>query len=218
MLGKLTRAASFAAAATFATGLFSTGAAHADTFVPLPGGEISETMADGGAVTVRLVAESALINPSMGATPLHRNTWVSARAEVQVDGGTGGKIRPGYVVGCQVNIAGGSVNGNGSVTQPHQSQNLSASGGLGGTLSLGPGQAKSYFLLDLEQPDAFGDSVHVPHVRFRGASGSVTWKNQTIAIDGCAGHAQARAFVLAEVETAKVKETVVVWGQPFSLG
>ncbi|MGW6730887.1 MspA family porin [Nocardia sp. NPDC055029] len=206
------------AVATAAIGLFSTSGAHADTFMPLPGGEISETLADGAVVTVRLVNESALINPSMGATPLHRNTWVSARAEVQVEGGKGGKIRPGYVVGCQVNIAGGAVNGNGSLTQPYQSQNLSASGGLGGTLSLGPGQAQTYFLLDLERADAFDESVHLPYTGFSGTAGSVTWKNQTIALSGCAGYAQARAFALAEVETANVKETVVIWGQPFSLG
>ncbi|WP_194829855.1 MspA family porin [Nocardia sp. XZ_19_231] len=220
MSHKITRAAGVVAAAIAAVGLLSVGAANADTFVPLPGGEITETLADGTAVTVRIVGESALISPSMGATPLHRNTWVSARTEVQLDGAgaKGGKIRPGYVVGCQVNIAGGGVNGQASATQPYQSQNLSASGGLGGTLSLGPGQAQSYFILDLERADAFDESVHTPHMTFGGTSGSVTWKNTTIALGGCAGYAQARAFVLVEVETSNVKETVTLWGQPFSLG
>lgn len=85
-------------------------------------------------------------------------------------------------------------------------------------MSLGPGQAQTYFLLDLQMSDGFGESIHVPQARFSGPSGSVSWKNQTIGLTGCAGYARARALVLAEVETANVKETVVIWGQPFSLG
>ncbi|MBF6470199.1 MspA family porin, partial [Nocardia beijingensis] len=83
------------------------GAANADTFVPLPGGELTKTLSDGTVVTIRLVGESANISPSMGATPLHRNAWVSGSAQVELSGTAGGKIFPGYTVGCQVNIAGG---------------------------------------------------------------------------------------------------------------
>ncbi|MBF6470150.1 porin, partial [Nocardia beijingensis] len=62
----LARMAGVGAAATIAMGLFSTGAANADTFVPLPGGELTKTLSDGTVVTIRLVGESANISPSMG--------------------------------------------------------------------------------------------------------------------------------------------------------
>uniref|UniRef100_UPI002455B2C5 queuosine precursor transporter n=1 Tax=Nocardia cyriacigeorgica TaxID=135487 RepID=UPI002455B2C5 len=40
----------------------------------------------------------------IGSTPVHRNAWVSASAQVELSGSgaKGGKIYPGYVVGCQV--------------------------------------------------------------------------------------------------------------------
>lgn len=155
------RLAGAGAAATIALGLCSTGAANADTFVPLPGGEISRTLTDGTVVTVRLVGESANINPSMGSTPMHRNTWVSGSAQVELSGPgvKGGAIYPGYVVGCQVNFGGGGVTG-----------------------------------------------------------GSVTWSDSTLGLSGCAGYAQARAFVKVKVSTEAVSSLVTLWGQPFSIG
>ncbi|MEU4843340.1 MspA family porin, partial [Nocardia testacea] len=73
----LARLAGVGAATTIALGLFSAGAANADTFIPLPGGELVKTLSDGTVVTVRMVGESATISPSMGATPVHRNAWAS---------------------------------------------------------------------------------------------------------------------------------------------
>ncbi len=101
---------SFGAAAAVALGLLAAAPAEADAFVPLPGGEMVKTLSDGTVVTVRLVGESATISPSMGATPVHRNAWVSGTAQVELVGageGSYGLVVPGYTVGCQVNIAGG---------------------------------------------------------------------------------------------------------------
>ena len=50
------------AAAAVAIGFFSAGAANADTFVPLPGGTITQTLADGTVVTVTMTDESANIS------------------------------------------------------------------------------------------------------------------------------------------------------------
>ncbi|ONM48334.1 MspA family porin [Nocardia donostiensis] len=220
---KLARLAGAGAAATVAMGLFSTGAANADTFVPLPGGEIVKTLSDGTMVTVRLVGESATISPSMGSTPLHRNAWVSGSAQVEIAGGNaeGGRIRPGYVVGCQVNISGGGASGGveGSVDWSNGESVVPGVGAnTGGELTLGPGQAKSFHLLDLEGPDDYGDEDHKTGNRFNGNSGSVTWSDSTIGLTGCGGYAQARAFVSVSVETEHVRSTVTLWGQPFSLG
>ncbi|MFF2084806.1 MspA family porin [Nocardia sp. NPDC058176] len=211
-VGNMARAAGLTAAATMALGLFSTGAANADTFIPLPGGHISKTLSDGTVVDISMVGESANINPSMGSTPVHRNAWVSGSAQVTVSGGGGGKIFPGYTVGCQVNIAGGGASSEGGA-------DVDGAVGLGGgSLSLGPGQTKSFYVLDLEMPDDYGDESHKTRNAFQGGSGSVTWADETIGLSGCGGYAQARSFVSVEVETDNVISWVTLWGQPFSLG
>ncbi|TLF74772.1 MspA family porin [Nocardia cyriacigeorgica] len=218
----IVRAAGAGAAAAVAMGLFSTGAANADTFVPLPGGEIVRTLSDGTVVTVRLVGESANINPSLGSTPVHRNAWVSASAQVELSGSgaKGGKIYPGYVVGCQVNIGGGGVEGGAEGGVDWSGEEVAPTGGAnsGAELSLGPGQAQSFYVLDLEEADDFGSESHQTRNKFKGTSGSVTWADETIGLTGCAGYAQARAFVKVKVETDNVMSVVTLWGQPFSLG
>ncbi|MEU5409636.1 MspA family porin [Nocardia asteroides NBRC 15531] len=211
-VGSMARAAGLTAAATMALGLFSTGAAHADTFIPLPGGHISKTLSDGTVVDISMVGESANINPSMGSTPAHRNAWVSGSAQVTVSGGGGGKIFPGYTVGCQVNIEGGGPQAEGGFDSG------GAVGLGGGALSLGPGQSKSFYVLDLEMPDDYGEESHKTRNAFKNGSGSVTWADETIGLSGCGGYAQARSFVSVEVETDNVISWVTLWGQPFSLG
>lgn len=91
-------------------------------------------------------------------------------------------------------------------------------GKAGGNLSLGPGQARAMYLLDLEEADDFGRDTHYTRNRFKGTSGSVTWADSTIGINGCAGYAQARAFVQVRVSTTTFESMVTLWGQPFSIG
>ncbi|MFE7800336.1 MspA family porin [Nocardia sp. NPDC057440] len=216
----MAKVAGVGAATTIALGLLSTGAAQADTFVPLPGGEISKTLSDGTVVTIRLVGESANINPSMGSTPLHRNAWVSGSAQVEVSDEAGGKIFPGYTVGCQVNIAGGGASGGVEGTADWSGDTVTGGVGAnsGGNLTLGPGQSQSFYVLDQEVADDFGNESHKKRNRFKGSSGSVTWADETIGLNGCAGYAQARSFISVEVETDSVITWVTLWGRPFSLG
>ncbi|MEV5838370.1 MspA family porin [Nocardia sp. NPDC052112] len=214
------RVAGLGGAAALALGLLSTGAANADTFIPLPGGQIVKTLSDGTVLTIRLVGESATINPSMGATPVHRNAWVSGSAQVEVTDGWNGAIFPGYVVACQVNIDGGGASGGVEGTADWSGDTVT--GGVGATsganLSLGPGQAQSFYVLDLEQADDFGNESHKKRNKFKNGSGSVTWADETIGLSGCGGYAQARSFVSVEVETDNVITWTTLWGQPFSLG
>ena len=84
-------------------------------------------------MTVSRVGETALISPSLGSTPLHRNVWTSGTAVVDVSGPkTSGSIEPGYIVGCQLTM-GGNAGGDAG---------LNAEGGLdsstdsGGTATL----------------------------------------------------------------------------------
>ena len=213
------RIASVAAAAAAAVGLFSTGAANADTFVPLPGGELHHTLPNGLGVTARIANESALINPSMGSTPLHRNAWVSASAQVEVHGKhKGTKITPGYVVGCQVDISGGGANGGAGASSDLSGEKVTGNLSTGGNLTLGPCQATSFLILDIERPDVYGNEGHQFATKFTGPTGSVTWTDTTIGLNGCGGYAQARSFVRVEVSTDQGISEFRVWGQPFSLG
>jgi hypothetical protein len=220
----VTRMAGVVATATVTMSLLSTGVANADTFVPLPGGELVETLADGTVVSVRLTGESATISPSMGATPLHRNAWVSGSAQVEINGedpATYGLVYPGYVVGCQVSLNGGGFGGDvqGAVVSDGAGGAVGTVGGSAGAeLSLGPGQTQSFYLLDLEQPDDYGNEAHSVYNVISGGTGSVTWSDSTIGLTGCAGYAQARSFVNVRVETSTITTVVTLWGQPFSLG
>ncbi|MRH89794.1 porin [Nocardia sp. SYP-A9097] len=222
ILATVTRIGTVTAISAASLAFTSTGA-QADTVVPLPGGTLSRTLVDGTVVTVNLVGESANINPSMGSTPLHRNAWVSASAQVEISGtntDVGGSIYPGYVVGCQVSISGGGVNGGANGGADWSSGEASPTGGVdsGANLTLGPGQATSFYVLDLEAPDMYGAEMHNPYNWFAGSNGSVTWTDETIGLNGCAGYAQARSFVSVEVITPTVTTWVTLWGQPFSLG
>ncbi|WP_028477512.1 MspA family porin [Nocardia sp. CNY236] len=214
------RLAAVGAATSVAVGMLASGPANADTYVPLPGGEISKSLSDGTVVTVRLLNESANINPSMGATPVHRNAWVSGTAYVELSGSNamGGKIYPGYVVGCQVNIDGGGVDGGVSAGSDWEGESPEVGGSGGAALSLGPGEAKSFYVLDLEEADDYGNESHQKRNKFKGQSGSVTWADSTIGLSGCGGYAQARAFVKVKVETENVQSVMTLWGQPFSIG
>ncbi|MFI9505107.1 MspA family porin [Nocardia sp. NPDC052566] len=218
------KAAALGIAVTGALGLCSATTAHADTYVPLPGGQVIRALSDGTVVTVRLVDESATISPSMGATPLHRNAWVSGRVLVETSGPgaeSGGFIYPGYTVGCQVNIAGGGAKGSaegGLDWSDGQNTRPTAGAATGANLSLGPGQSQSFFILDQESPDLFGNEHHYKSNPFQGNSGSVTWSDSTIGLSGCGGYAQARTFAAVEVFTPNVTAWVVIWGQPFSIG
>ncbi|MFJ4652741.1 MspA family porin [Nocardia sp. NPDC088792] len=222
----MARVAGIGVVATAALGLFSTGAANADTFVPLPGGTLTKTLSDGTVVTVSMTGESATINPSMGSTPLHRNAWVSGTAHVQLSGNNssvGGRIYPGYVVGCQVSISGGGANGGATggvnVDQNGPSINQGGTGVTsGGNLTLGPGQATSFYVLDQEAPDDFGQDSHNTYNAFKGNDGSVSWADETIGLNGCGGYAQARSFVNVQVQTDNVISWITLWGQPFSIG
>ncbi|MBC2642886.1 MULTISPECIES: MspA family porin [unclassified Rhodococcus (in: high G+C Gram-positive bacteria)] len=220
------RLAAVGAAAAATMGFFSVGAANADTFIPLPGGSITQTLADGTVVTVNLTDESANISPSMGSTPLHRNVWVNGKASVHLDGAgaTGADIQPGYVLACQVDFgaeagadaaAGGD---DGIALGALGGTPIPLSGGGSGGVTLGPGEAVSVDILDLEAADAYGGESHSAYNSFEGTDGSVTWADSTLGVSGCAGYAQARSYVNVTVETDNVSSTVTLWGQPFSLG
>ncbi|MDV7243306.1 MULTISPECIES: MspA family porin [Rhodococcus] len=218
------RLAAIGAAAAATIGFFSVGAANADTFVPLPGGSITQTLADGTVVDVNLTDESANISPSMGSTPLHRNVWVSGKASVGLEGEgvQSAYIYPGYVLACQVDF-GAEVGAEGGVGMAWADIAAGTvgnplAGGTSGGIALGPGQAVPVDILDQEYADPYGREAHWGGNYVEGPTGSVSWSDATLGVSGCAGYAQARAFVNVEVETENVTSTVTLWGQPFGIG
>ncbi|AWK74024.1 MULTISPECIES: MspA family porin [Rhodococcus] len=223
------KAAGVVAAATVAIGLLSTGAANADTFVPLQDGEITQTLLDGTVVTVRQTGNTANISPSMGSTPLHRNVWTSGTIDVSINGGTakGGSIDAGYIVACQLNF-GGEVGGEaGASLVPSEVVGAAAGGdpasipvegGAGSGVSIGPGKATNVPILDIEYTDDYGAEAHKSSFSFKGNSGGFSYADETFGVSGCAGYAQARSYAKVSVSTESVDGTVTLWGQPFSLG
>ncbi len=205
------------AAAAVGTGFLSAGAANADTFVPLPGGKVTQVLSDGTAVTVTLVDEWANITGSLGSTPLHRNAFVGGTAIVDIAGGGKGGIEPGYIVACQLKFGAGAEGGV-TGTAPLDGGEASSDGEASGSVTIGPGQAKAVKILDLESPDDYGNEDHSGRNSFSGSSGSVNWNDSTLAVSGCAGYAQARSYVKVKVSTKKTTGWVTLWGQPFSLG
>lgn len=221
MLKNGVRLAGLGAASAVALGFFSAGAANADTFVPLPDGQISKTLDDGTVVTVFRSGESALISPSMGATPLHRNVWTSGLARVEVSTDAGGSIEPGYIVACQLTFGGGADGGAGldATVDPSTgaTQGAPSTSGNAG-ITIGPGQAVKYPILDLEGEDDFGGEDHSADNSFEGTNGSVNWSDASFGVSGCAGYAQARSYITVKVSTDNVSSKVTLWGQPFSIG
>ncbi|MEC3912976.1 MspA family porin [Nocardia sp. CDC160] len=220
-----------ALAAAVVSGLGAPGPAHADTFIPLPGGSITRQLADGTTLTVRITGESAKISPSMGDTPVHRTVWTTAVASVDLDGPSASnatvKVSPGYVVGCQVDISGLNNGTSGGVTiTPSQIGSnpnnpfagISPTQSLSEGITLGPGQATARLLLDIEKPDDYGQESHKRYNKATGPHASVSWTDEEFEVNGCGGYAQARSFVAAEVDTTTFIGNLVLFGEPFSMG
>ncbi|MGI5222978.1 MspA family porin [Nocardia sp. CA-290969] len=211
------RALGVGAVAAVAMGLFSTGAANADTFVPLPDGEKL-----GPGVKITRTHESALVSPSMAANGAGRVVWVSGNASADVsvtpegeagpnNGPTGedgtnnssthgaSQLNTGYIIGCQVSIGDDAIGLGGSL-------GVSLDGGtLGGSTSveLGPGEVKFVQIdfKDIEKPGVY----------------SVEYQDVEMQIQGCAGYAQARAYTVVEIIGDHYSKTTL-YGQPFSIG
>ncbi|MQY23452.1 MspA family porin [Nocardia macrotermitis] len=206
-------------------GLSASGAANADAFMRQPNTVITRTLGDGTVVHMSLLDQSAKVSGSMGSTPLHRNVWTSARVVVDVSGPGASsaqiQLNPGYVVGCQVDISGLNNSDSASESATTSSSGLTPgapSVGATETLTLAPGQAVTRYLLDIEQPDDYGNEAHKAHPTVKGSHASVSWTDETFAVNGCGGYAQARAFTFADVSTSAGESIISVWGAPFTMG
>ncbi|WP_040786700.1 MspA family porin [Nocardia pneumoniae] len=211
------RVAGIGAAAAVAMGLLSTGAANADTFVPLPDGHKM-----GPGVTITRNGERALISPSLAANGTGRVVWVSGNAVADVTETPEGAIGPnngptgnpgtnnssthgssqlstGYIVGCQVGIADDAIAA--GVSGSVNLSGASAGGSIG--VNLGPGEVK---FVQIDYKDILKPGVY-----------SVEYQDAEIQIQGCAGYTQARSYTVVEIIGDHYSKTTL-YGMPFSIG
>ena len=219
---RLAAIAGIAGVTTIALGSFGAGGAAAGA---LPGGTVTQTLVDGTNVTITLKDEFVDIQPSTVALPTSRNVWLSGKILVDVAGDAeGGNIEAGYIVGCQLNF-GAEAGGNLDVDVDINQDSITTIGdgtagndvtGLGedseaaGGFTLSPGEAK-YFAFFTDDGDNTGFD-------FEGSKGGLAYSQETFAVDGCAGFAEAKAYVKVTVETPSVTGIVTLYGAPFSIG
>ena len=80
----------------------------------------------------------------------HRNAGSPASScRHALEGGEEVRIRPGYLVGCQVNIGGATGEGGAGIASADEGVAFDGAE-VGGSLTLGPGQAQAYYLVDAE--------------------------------------------------------------------
>lgn len=220
-----------AAAMTF--GLLAPAAtAGADTVIPLRDSVKTAKIGSGGTITVTVKGQKARLSPGMVALPTTRNAWVSGAINVKVGGDAdGGSIEAGYLVGCQVDVGSAgieaSVEGDSGVTAdangPKVEPAVTASTGASITLAAGAVglQSLTYDRSTWPKPgDTIAPDWYAPSTSFdfTGSSGSFVYNDQTIGVDGCAGYAQARLYVIVKAQVGNSKGQTVLWGDRFTLG
>lgn len=225
-------AVALAAAGVVTAALVAPATASADTVIPLR--DVTQSVkAGGGAITVSVKGQRAKLSPGMVALPTTRNAWVSGVVSVKVNSpdADGGSIEAGYAVGCQIDVgsagveagveaaSGASVGFNGPTIEP------SVTGTTGAALSLAAGsigtQSLTYDRSTWPKPgDEIDPDWAAPSTSFdfTGSSGSFTYSDQTIGVDGCAGYAQARMYVIVRAQVGDSKGRIVLWGDRFTLG
>lgn len=199
-------------AAVSAVALSSLGAGGAAAG-PLPGGFTSQTLVDGTKVTVRLFDESVdRRQPSTVALPTSRNVLVSGKVLVTVggSGASGGAIDAGYIVGCQLNFgAGANAQGGLSTDQILGSSTDLSNNNIGSSFELSPGKATAVSVVKDGDDTGF---------EFKGTRAGLAYSQEAFRVDGCAGFAEAKAYVKVKVSTDAVDGYVTLVGKPFSIG
>ncbi|GAC48924.1 MspA family porin [Gordonia aichiensis] len=216
-------------------GLSSLGAGGAAAGA-LPGGSITKNLADGTPVSVKLFDEYASYQRAVTNVQTSREVWVSGKVKVSVGGkATGGTVKAGYLVGCQVDFgadagaAAGFKNqgtwsdlGDSGLQYPRFNKNngeADPAPGGSGTVTLKPGGVSTVWVINTTSgSDTSYSNYNVNSYSFTGNTGGVAYSQEKFGVDGCAGYAQAKAIVQVTVDTDSVKGVITLYGKPFSLG
>ncbi|MCF8611600.1 MspA family porin [Gordonia sp. HY285] len=178
----------------------------------LPGGFKSKNLGDGNSVQIRLYDESVTRSKAVTNIPTSREVWVSGKIAISTKGDVkGATLTAGYQVGCQVNF-GASANGGAKAAQP-EGNGSPVTGDATGGFTLGPGETAFKPLINVGSGD---DAINA--ISFSNGRGGLAYSQERFGVDGCAGHASARAIVKVQVKTDTFKGNVTLYGKPFSLG
>ncbi|SNS45430.1 MspA protein [Rhodococcoides kyotonense] len=214
-LRRFGRIAVLGAAASMAIGLMSAGAANAETFVPLPGGEKIA-----GPYKIARFDESAKVAPQIAFNGLNRNAWATGTALAEVPEGSTGTLKTGYLVGCQLDMtdlelgleAGAGIEGgNTNIITLFPIPFLI--GGAGWTENTIEGGAD--FNIPLQDREVA--AVEIASKDVKGATTAIQYQDVGISVENCGGYAQARAYTTLEL-TGNYRYKGTLYGQPFSIG
>jgi len=189
----------------------------------LPGGTITKTLADGTKVTVTLFDQFANYQRAVTNVQTSREAWVSGTVRLTINGkqADAGAIKVAYDVGCQVTFSAGADGGAGYTggTQNADPDDIGPSASSNGTVTLGPGQASTIWVINTTSGDstAYKD-YEVNDYTFKGNKGGIVYSQEKFGVDGCAGYAAARPRIQVTVSTDSVKSVTVLNGKTFSLG
>ncbi|MFE3105292.1 MspA family porin [Nocardia tengchongensis] len=205
-----------AAALSAAAGIGLPSLAHAEVITLAPH-ERTIVTDDGWQVTLRLDDESWNRVAPTNRTGTSREGFGSLHAQVQVSGQgaplDGAQVAVGYVIGCFVNL--NSVNVGGSATiapsgslEPGFPVPVIPKGQIGGsigpnvTASVSPGEIKTT-PISAKTLEAAGTNLRV--------------RETHMSIDSCLGPAEVRAYASLSIDSKAGKDSVVVYGDPFSI-
>lgn len=215
VLRRVGRIAALGAAASMAIGLMSTGAANAETFVPLPNGEKVA-----GPYKIAHFDESAKVAPQIAFNGLNRNAWATGTALSDVPEGATGTLKTGYLVGCQLDmddlsfgldLGAGIEGGNTNIITLFP--NLFQIGGEGETTNKITGGLS----FDVPLKDREVAAVEVASKDVKGPITAIQYQDVAISVQNCGGYAQARSYTTLEL-TGDYRYKGTLYGQPFSLG
>lgn len=180
--------------------VFGSGAAQADTFVPLPDGDQALETAIGIPVDLSRTGELAVVSPALAGNGMSRTATLSGTVYATAPGAQSGTLVTGYLLGCQVDLSGGLSLGGDIFIQP----NL-VFPEISPSINLLPGGVANVKLNTKNlDPEA-------------GAVG-FAYSNRGVQVDGCGGYAQARAYSVLTVKNDHGSAEVTLYGQPFSIG
>ncbi|QRY63328.1 MspA family porin [Gordonia sp. PDNC005] len=184
-------------------------AGHADAG-KLPGSFKHKNLGDGNGVTIRLYDESVRVARAVTNIPTSREAWVTGKIAVSTTGDIkGATLTAGYLVGCQLNFGASAGAGTGDIAEATPSGDPS----VDGSFTLGPGEAGFFPIIK-----ASVDDEDVNSISFENGRGGLAYSQERFGVDGCAGHASARALVKVQVSTDTFKGNITAYGKPFSLG
>lgn len=179
----------------------------------LPGGFKSKNLGDGNSIQIRLFDESVTRTKAVTNIPTSREVLVSGKIAITTKGDIkGATLTSGYQVGCQVSFG---ASGEGGVeVKPDDSGSASADPSVGGGFTLAPGETAFKPIIKVKD----SDDEEMNAISFSNGRGGLAYSQERFGVDGCAGHASARAIVKVQAKTDTFKGNITLYGKPFSLG